>query len=78
MSGQSIREICNYSQEVYNSMDLEDFKGYFYDSYDDVVRFLSLNKKLFTRKGVDFSDSMFIPILIELSSYNKARRCLDE
>ena len=78
MSGQSIKEICNYSQRVYDSMDLEDFKGYFYESYDDVARFLSLNKKMFTRKGVDFSDSLFIPLLIELNSFNMVQRCINE
>lgn len=78
MSGQSILEICDYCDKVYKSLDLSDFKGYFCDAYDDVMKFISLNKKHFVRGGVDFSSSLFILLLIELSTFGWTEKATNE
>ena len=78
MSGPSIKTISDYCDSVYSSLDLSEFKGYFYDAYDEVVDYINNNRQLFIRNGVDFSESMFIPLLTELSTFNIVKRSVDE
>lgn len=78
MSGQSIKEICDYCDKFYKSLELDDYKGYFYDSYDHVLRYISLNKKHFVRDGVDFGSSLFIPLLTELTTFGWVEKATDE
>ena len=70
MSGQSINQICDLCDKIYKSLDLSDFEGYFAPKHEEVVRFLESNRSIFTRKGVDFSLSMFIPLLIEMTTFD--------
>lgn len=78
MSGLSIKQICDYCSKVYNSIDLDGFDGYFSPTYDGVIRFLKLNKRLFTRNDVDFSMSIFSPLLTEVATYDIVERGSDE
>lgn len=82
MSGQSvqsIKEICDYCDEFYkNCIDEDTFNGFFSPVYDDVIRFLKLNRRVFNRNGVDFNMSYFIPLLTEAAAYNLMEGCVND
>lgn len=59
-----IRDICENFDMLVSTMDLTDFKGIYYDCADDVDKYLKDNKELFTYKGIDFSDYIFIDTLV--------------
>ena len=64
-----IKKLCKDCDEIVKYIDRDSFKGYWYNCHDEIIQFLEDNSELFTKDGIDFGNSLFIPILHELTSY---------
>jgi len=62
--------LCDDFNSLYcRNAKIDEFKGYFYDCYDEIVKFLDVNSDVFTYKGVKFGNSLFFTLLEELRAF---------